>query len=401
MISESVRFDMASIPLRYTLRDPDRHGNMRIYFRRRKGDRKVRLRGEEGSEDFMAAYRAALAGIQAAAALPDARPEKPAPGSFQAASIAYFTKCAEFLALDGETRRVRCRIFESMWAEPIKPGSPLTFATCPLTAMTAKHIKVLRDRKASTPEAANSRLKALRKFFDHAFESEMISTNPAREVKRFKRETLGHHTWTSDEVRQYEARHPVGSKARLALALFAYTGLRISDVAMLGRQHAKGGALRLTLHKNRNVKPVVLELPILPELAAVIDASPAGDLTFLTTEYGRPFSIKGLGQKMRQWCDEAGLHHCSAHGVRKAGATIAAENGATIDQLKAIFGWSNNQQPATYTRAASQKKLAATAMHLVVPSGPEREQMGPTLEANTSIGGDLRRNFSIKSMGSK
>jgi hypothetical protein len=31
---------------------------------------------------------------------------------------------------------------------------------------------------------------------------------------------------------------------------------------------------------------------------------------------------------MRDWCDQAELFHRSTHGLRKVGATIAAENGA-------------------------------------------------------------------------
>jgi hypothetical protein len=79
----------------------------------------------------------------------------------------------------------------------------------------------------------------------------------------------------------------------------------------------------------------------------------------------------------------------SAHGLRKADATIAAENGATIEQLKAIFGWSNNQQPATYTRAADQKKIAAGSMHLLVRPAPAPERVPPIALPKT--GGDRRR----------
>ncbi|WP_164890527.1 hypothetical protein [Mesorhizobium sp. M7A.F.Ca.US.002.01.1.1] len=88
---------------------------------------------------------------------------------------------------------------------------------------------------------------------------------------------------------------------------------------------------------------IVVELPLLPELEDELSFAPAGNLRFLVTEYGRPFSENGLGNKMRQWCDEAGLPGCSAHGVRNAGATVAAENGATHEQLKAIYGWTTYQ----------------------------------------------------------
>jgi hypothetical protein len=54
-----------------------------------------------------------------------------------------------------------------------------------------------------------------------------------------------------------------------------------------------------------------------------------------------------------------------AHGLRKAGASIAAENGATAHQLMAMFGWDTLKMAERYTRAADQKRLAASAMHML------------------------------------
>jgi integrase len=51
------------------------------------------------------------------------------------------------------------------------------------------------------------------------------------------------------------------------------------------------------------------------------------------TQYGRAFTVAGFGNRFRDRCHEAGLPHCTAHGLRKAGATIAAENGAIDRQL--------------------------------------------------------------------
>jgi integrase len=80
-----------------------------------------------------------------------------------------------------------------------------------------------------------------------------------------------------------------------------------------------------------------------------------------------PFSVKGLGQKMRDWCDQAELFHCSTYGLRKAGATIASENGATDEELMAIFGWTTKNQTTTYTTKARRAKMAAGAMHKLMP----------------------------------
>ena len=52
----------------------------------------------------------------------------------------------------------------------------------------------------------------------------------------------------------------------------------------------------------------------------------------------------------------------SAHGLRKASATIAAESGATEAELNAMFGWSGYEMARLYTKMADRKKLAARAM---------------------------------------
>lgn len=88
--------------------------------------------------------------------------------------------------------------------------------------------------------------------------------------------------------------------------------------------------------------------------------------TFLATRQGKAFTGNGFGNWFRDRCDKADLQQCSAHGLRKAGAAIAAENGATERQLMAIFGWTTMKEAARYTRTARQKLLAATAMGLLV-----------------------------------
>jgi len=70
---------------------------------------------------------------------------------------------------------------------------------------------------------------------------------------------------------------------------------------LFGRQHVRSGWLLFTQQKNRNRRPIKLELPVL----RIIDASQTGDLTFLVNENGQPFTATGFGNKMREWCNEA------------------------------------------------------------------------------------------------
>lgn len=165
-------------------------------------------------------------------------------------------------------------------------------------------------------------------------------------------------------------RHPIGTKARLALALLLYTGQRRGDVVQFGRQHENAGWLKFTQQKNRKSRPVQLEIPIRPELQQILDASPTGDLVYLVTEFGRPFTSDGFGNWFRDRCIEAGVPG-RAHGLRKACATRLADNGATPHEIMAITGHRTLKEVVRYTHAANQKRLAASAVNRRQPTkGP-------------------------------
>ena len=363
---------MVTLKLRYVHQDVDRHGNVRTYFWR-KGGPKIRIREQLGSQAFLDVYRTLLADSQSGTLIASKpRLRSPDEGTYRWLCVEYFrsAKCAR---LDPRTQKVRRRVLEPTCEEPIYPGAKETFGDCPIARFTAKSVRVLRDRKAGAPEAGNERVKLIRALFAWAVEEEHVPVNPARDVPLTKTGSLGFHTWDLSEVEQFEHRHPVGTKARLALALLMWTGVRRSDLVMLGKQHARIGWLKFVQQKNRNRKPVTIEIPILPELQRIIDASPTGDLTFLVSNRGRPFAVEAFGNWFRKRCDEAGLPQCSAHGLRKARATLAAENGATEHQLIAIFGWSTLKEAERYTRTAQRKKLAGDAMPRLRRSKEEQE----------------------------
>jgi hypothetical protein len=66
---------------------------------------------------------------------------------------------------------------------------------------------------------------------------------------------------------------------------------------------------------------------------------------------GEPLTKESFGNEFREACRAAGVQG-SAHGVRKIAAATAAMNGATTEQLKALFGWTSDAMPALYTRSA-------------------------------------------------
>jgi integrase/recombinase XerD len=96
--------------------------------------------------------------------------------------------------------------------------------------------------------------------------------------------------------------------------------------------------VRFRQAKNEHRNPIEIDIPLHPELGVSIAATPSGHLALLTTEFGRPFTPAGFGNWFRDQCDQANLHHCSAHGLRKATAAALAEAGATAHEIAAVTG---------------------------------------------------------------
>ena len=201
-------------------------------------------------------------------------------------------------------------------------------------------------------------LKTLRLLLNYAIFIGMIPSNPALAVRGFRRKGDGHHTWTEGEVAQFEATHPTGSKARLALCLMLYTAQRKSDVARMGWQHIAGDTIAVRQQKTG----AALLIPLHPDLASALTTAPRSNLAILQTERGQPFTPAGFGMWFRKRCDEAGLPQCSAHGLRKLAATRLANAGATTEEIKAITGHKTTSEVTRYTKAADQERLARAAL---------------------------------------
>jgi integrase len=122
----------------------------------------------------------------------------------------------------------------------------------------------------------------------------------------------------------------------------------------MGRQNVKDGWMTVIQQKTGKR----IEIPVLDKLQQVIDASQSGDLTYLVTEYGKPFTSNGFGNWFRRKCDEAELPQCSAHGVRKAAASHLADIGCTVHEIMSITGHDTVTEVQRYTKAAQQKLLA-------------------------------------------
>lgn len=326
-------------------RERTRHGRPVWYVRVDKGPR-IRLSAEYGTPEFNAAYRAALEGKGQATS-----------GRARAGSLGWlidqYRESSAWRGYSLATRRQRENIFKQVIASAgHQPFAKITEAT----------IVAGRERRRDTPFQARHFLDAMRGLFDWATEVQHVRTNPAANVKYPRLKSgAGFPVWTESDVGAYEARWQLGTRQRVWLAVLLYTGLRRGDAVRLGKQHVRDGIAKLRTEKTATE----LTIPLLPPLIEALGAGPIGELAFICGSNGKPMSKESFGNAFSEACRAAGVNK-SAHGLRKIGATRAANNGATVPQLNAIFGWSGGKMAALYTQAADRERLAKEAIGKLV-----------------------------------
>lgn len=336
----------------------DRHGVLRWRYRKA-GKPQSQTRELFGSEAWWIWYSAADAAkpleIGAARTLP---------GSLSAVAVAYYAS-ADFKRLAPVTQRTYRNIIDRFRD---------TAGGLPVNRITGSHVRTWRDNRADRPAAANTFLKVLRALMRFAVERGMVTADPTLGVQPVRNKTEGHHTWTEAEIKTFETNWGLGTRERLALDLLLYTAQRSGDVRQMGPQHVVDG--HVVVRQEKTGQP--LQIPLHPALEASMAAYSSGQLVFLATQHGEPYTARGFGNWFTDAAKAAGLPSGrTAHGLRKAAARRLAEAGCTTHQIAAITGHQTLKEVERYTRAAAQKTLAASAMDRVAPAQTPNKRVLP------------------------
>lgn len=326
----------------------DRHGKWHLRYRA-KGHSTVYLKTRPGQEGWSEEYEQAKAGTPIEPKIRTSLRTKPGTIS---ALIAVYYGTPEFTGLADSSKKT----YRNMLERFREAHGDKMVAT-----LTRAHIKAIIGGMHETPAAANNLLDRLRILMKLAMDDEWRADDPTYRVKGFKLTGDGFHTWSEEDIAKYNETHPAGSSARLAMTLMLYTGQRRSDMVRMGWQHIEGDRIRV-----RQIKTdAMLSIQLHPTLSAELALAKKTDLTILLTQFGKPFSANGFGNRMRRWCNAAGLAECTSHGLRKAAARRLAEAGCSNKEIMAITGHQTDKEVTRYTKAADQIKLADRAMKAI------------------------------------
>lgn len=347
---------MSDLPPNVT-RFIDRHGKTRYRFRR-KGWKSAFIKGEPGTADFHRAY-AEIVESGPAPEEPIHSPRKVTPKSLDDL-FARMKKGTKWQKKAARTQLVQGRTLERFLDRVGKSGR--RFGERPVDQVTVAWLDRIFAGMADTPAAANVLRKNLSGMMDYAGKLGWRMDNPVRLTESYE-EGEGHPDWSEEDIAAYRATHPLGTMARLAMELALNTAARRCNIATLTRDDIKDGRITVEHVKDNNAATVRL----LPTTEAALKALPAAPIKHLiVTQFGKPFSVAGLGNRMRKWCDTAGLPDRSMHGLRKALSRRIAESGGTDAEGQAVTGHKKAETFTHYRAAANRAILADAALSNVV-----------------------------------
>lgn len=321
----------------------DRHGKLRHRLRRTVKGRKVDayLPGPYGSPEFRAGYEEACEGVRLA-------------GRAKPGTVAYLIEAY----LDSVSYRNLAPITRANkrgrldWIKD-------AIGAARYAKMEPRHIEALMAKKGG-PEAANHLRRDMRQLFGFAAKRlGYKGPNPAALADSVKVRSGGYHSWTDDEIAAYRDKFPTGTLARLAFEIFLATGAARQDAAGLTRANIRGA--RIVYRRGKTGQEV--DLPILSELAAELAHLPPDQMMLLAHgNHGKGYTPESLGNWFKDRCAEAGLPHCAAHGLRKAGARRLAEVGGTEFEVMSFLGHRSAKVASRYVAAANRATLADSGM---------------------------------------
>lgn len=358
----------------------------------KRGYSKVWMEHQPGEPGFVAEHHALMAGIaNKTLAKPGRRPLQghidEAARSVGAMARDYFAS-APFLRNHRRTQRDARRYVEQV-LRIVAPGEcsddPVALWEVPKLnkrrmGLVAQHVpdpvKPAGGGATSSKGAyIDNHVGAMRGMFNWAIrtgwqadpedEATAVTFNPAADMEQLRPETDGWHTWTKREVAKFIERWPVGTMAYLALMLMTYTALRRSDVIRCGAGWLQSdGRHHFTEVKGKEKKPKHRAIKLRKAVMDAIAATPGARATdtYLSMENGEPFSPDYFSHRFKDWCVDAGLPHCSAHGVRKHVATEAGNKGASDLAIAELLGHTSTKNVGKYVKKVNRAPLMEMAL---------------------------------------
>lgn len=206
-----------------------------------------------------------------------------------------------------------------------------------------------------------------------AVEEGKISEHHCHKLRKIYEVDRSEIVWTPADREAVESIAP--GWVRRLLCVACETGLRPGDLIKLTiaavEQTPAGRRLRVRTNKRGRLA----HIPITPELAKVIDATPRNRLLILTNANGNQLTEHRASEGLRQWRDKAKLNRdLRLQDCRGTAATRLLNAGLSLSEIASHMGWSirNAANVIEHYACVSPDETDAVLVKLTIAKGGEK-----------------------------
>jgi integrase/recombinase XerD len=228
--------------------------------------------------------------------------------------------------------------------------------------LTEEHIKenlilFMRNQKGLKVVTINTRLRALRAFYNFLYKSKYIPFNPMENIKLLKDRKTIIATFSKDQLnnlfKQPDLKTFTGVRDYIIMMLMLETGIRVNELVgvSLADIRWEDNLLCIRNAKSYRERLVPIQKVMKDQLKKyiAIRGYVESDALFVTVD-GTRLTRRGVQQRITIYGSMAKLKdvRCSCHTFRHTFAKLSVQQGANIFELQAILGHSSMEIVKTY-----------------------------------------------------
>lgn len=206
-------------------------------------------------------------------------------------------------------------------------------------------LKLMEDGKKET--TINTKLRAIRAFFNFLHKERYIVNNPADDFTLIKQKRTVIETFTREQVqallRQPDQMTFTGVRDYTMLLLLFETGVRVKELLGIRVEDIRweDKMIRIRDPKGYKERLVPFQSTVRNQLRKYLSIRGEIDKEILFVNIdNRALTIRTFQERMKQYGRQAGLKNvrCSPHTARHTFAKMSVQNGANVFELQKILG---------------------------------------------------------------
>ena len=232
-----------------------------------------------------------------------------------------------------------------------------------ITKQDIREHVILRMMDAGLKETTiNSRLRAVRAFFNFLAREALIVRNPMKTVSLVKEKQDAIETFSAEQVRLLfrapDMRTFTGNRDYTMIMLMLETGVRLKELVGIKTHHISldEGLILITEGKGNKERLVPIQKSMRAQLVAYLDlrGDVESEYVFLNIDNGQ-LSKRQWQIRLKAYGESVGIKNVrvSPHTFRHTFAKMAVQNGANIFELQKMLGHSTLDMVRRYVNLYS------------------------------------------------